>query len=126
LADVDAQLRAAREQAMKSPQLEGYAYATNVAGDLVGQVAEETVTWSNGLTFVLFRPYGLTNAVKGRAEGLALGDGYRVGWGYDQFGRLNPVAWTNVGSALRATTYSYFPNSDLLAVGLWEWGSPCS
>ena len=47
----------------------------------------------------------------GRASGIALGSDYAVGYGYDEFGRFSTVAVSN-GATF---TYSYVPNSFLLA-----------
>jgi len=50
----------------------------------------------------------------GRSAGFDAGDNYSIRYAYDQIGRFVAVS-NNVGGALRAATYSYMPNSDLLA-----------
>lgn len=55
-----------------------------------------------------------TSGVPGRMNGFKIGTDYEVGYGYDMSGRLNQVSW-DVGGASNTATYSYLPNSELLA-----------
>lgn len=55
-----------------------------------------------------------TSGVKGRLVGIKAGDQYAVGYGYDEFGRMETLNWAVDGVDDQAT-YAYLPNSDLLS-----------
>ncbi|MEI7881587.1 MAG: RHS repeat-associated core domain-containing protein, partial [bacterium] len=50
----------------------------------------------------------------GRSTGFTAGTNYTIRYAYDQVGHFTAVS-NNVGGALRAATYSYLPESDLLS-----------
>lgn len=82
-----------------------FAYNTDLT------LQSETITglYNNTIT----RTYE-ADGVKGRSTGFALGADYSVTYGYDDKGRFASVGW-NVENISNTATYTYVPDSDLIA-----------
>jgi RHS repeat-associated protein len=75
------------------------------------QLSTETMT---GITPAVLTHRYDTTTVKGRPVGITLGTNYDATYGYDTAGRMNSVNYT-ANSAHDIATYTYVPNSALLA-----------